>query len=93
MNLVLARSWERPGDLRRAAEASNRVTALGVANASLNAYSTREQSRILLAAGDTAGAWQAAKQYLRMRGKADASQKAIDDEVRVRVAAIEKTQR
>lgn len=53
----------------------------------------REQGQILLAANDTAGAMRAWRIYLRMRGSAEPTQRAADDEVRRAVARIESVPR
>ena len=93
MNLIVARSWERTGDARRAAAAAERndvIEPSGILNATAGA---RDLGRLKLAAGDTTGAVRTWRDYLMYRGRAEPSQRALDDEIRKKLAAIDRARR
>jgi hypothetical protein len=92
LNLIAARSWERTGDARRAAQAAERaatwdVTAL-VQNSAL-----RDVGRTRLAAGDTSGAVRAWSDYLFFRNRAEPAQRKADDEIRSKLAELERAKK
>ena len=92
MNLIVARAWERLGDARRAAAAAERTDNIEPAG-NLDAAGWRELGRLKLAAGDTAGAARTWRLYLFRRGKAEPSQRTLDDEIRAKLADIERKKR
>jgi hypothetical protein len=53
----------------------------------------RDVGRLRLAAGDTAGALAAWRDYLFFRGRAEPMQRKIDDEIRAKIAEIERKKR
>jgi len=89
LNLIAARSWERAGDIRRAARAAERAATWEPTP--LVQYSAmRDVGRTRLAAGDTAGAIKVWRDYLMQRGRAEPAQRATDDELRARIAELER---
>ena len=50
----------------------------------------RDVGRTRLAAGDTAGAIKVWRDYLMQRGRAEPAQRATDDELRARIAELER---
>lgn len=89
MNVIVARSWERLGDAPRAAAAIRRTSHIDAKFAVVDA-ALRDQGRMLLAVGDTAGALRAWRIYLRIRGTAEPAQRTADDEIRRTLATIER---
>jgi TolB-like protein len=93
MNLVVARSWERLGDARRAALAAERgVTYESTGGLQMTA-ALRDAGRLKLAAGDTAGAIRSWRNFLASRGRAEPSQRTRDDEIRRKLLDIERGRR
>jgi serine/threonine-protein kinase len=93
MNLIVARSWERLGDARHAAAAAERTSSWEGGGSLPATAGFRETGRLKLAAGDTTGAiwfWSA---YLENRGRAEPSQRKLDDEIRAKLAEIERKKR
>jgi TolB-like protein len=92
MNIVVARSWERLGEPQRAAAAATRLSPFDL-TFSMDGPAMRERGRMLLAAGDTAGAIRAWRMYLRPRAAADPAQRTDDDAIRKQLALIERVKR
>jgi hypothetical protein len=77
MNLVVARTWERASDARRAAAAAER-------NATLESAGTLNS---------TAGAVKEWRDYLMGRGRAEGAQRKLDDDIRKKLAEVERKKR
>ncbi|MGH7678371.1 MAG: hypothetical protein ACRENU_07900, partial [Gemmatimonadaceae bacterium] len=92
LNLIAARSWERLGDARRGAAAAERAATWDVTMLVQNG-AVRDVGRLRLAAGDTVGAIQAWKDFLMWRGRAEPAQRKADDEIRKKLAEIERLKR
>ena len=93
MNLIAARSWERLGDARRAAAAAERTFSAEGGGTLQYTAGPRDIGRLKLAAGDSAGASWFWRSYLRNRGRAEPSQKRLDDEIRAKLVEIERKKR
>jgi len=93
MNLVLARSWERLGDARHAAAAASRTEVYETTGSLTLSAGARERGRLKLAAGDTAGALDVYRRYLANRNRAEPSQRKIDDDIRRKIAELERLKR
>jgi hypothetical protein len=87
-NLIASRLWERLGDVPRALRASRRHTRWLYGSA-YPAEFLRQEARMALAAGDTAGAIRAARLYVRLRSAAEPSQRADLDAWRRDLARLE----
>jgi serine/threonine-protein kinase len=94
MNLIVARTWERIGDARRASAAAARTANFENGGGTLDrTVGARDRGRLRLAAGDTAGAVREWRDYLLRRGRAESSQKKLDDVIRAKLAEIERKKR
>ena len=91
-NLAIARGWQASGNPARARPAAARLSNTNAQFAAVPG-SLREKGRLLLAAGDTVGAMDAWRLYLRPRGDADPDQRKVDDEIRKTLAEIERKKR
>ena len=92
MNLIAARSWERLGDARRGAAAAERAATWDV-TALVQNTAVRDVGRLRLAAGDTAGAIRAWRDFLMWRGRAEPPQRKADDEIRKKLTELERGRR
>jgi serine/threonine-protein kinase len=92
MNVIAARSLERLGDNRRAAQAATRVSP-GEITFVMNGPAIRDQGRLWLAAGDTAAAVGAWRMYLGWRSNAEPPQRKADDEIRRKLESIQRARR
>jgi hypothetical protein len=92
LNLVAARSWERLGDMRRAAMAAERAATWEPSQLVQNA-ALRDVGRTRLAAGDTVGAIRAWKDFLYFRNRAEPAQRRADDEIRAKLAELERARK
>jgi serine/threonine-protein kinase len=92
LNMVAAFSWERLREYRRAAMAAERAATWDV-SALVQATARRDLGRFRLAAGDTSGAARTWRLYLDRRSMAEPSQRRLDDEIRAKLAEIEKKKR
>jgi hypothetical protein len=87
-NLVTARLREATGDVAGAARAIGRVeVALPVSPTYRSSY-LREQARIGLELGDTAGAVRALRRYVALRADAEPALRAGADSARARLAGL-----
>ena len=89
-NPVVARLWERLGDVRHAYAASQRFRY----NANLMAYfatSIRERARLAAAAGDTADAVRQYRRYVAMRAKPEPVLLPALESARAELARLEKS--
>ncbi|HEV8151240.1 MAG TPA: hypothetical protein VGP61_13740, partial [Gemmatimonadales bacterium] len=86
-NVLAARAWEQLGDRPRAAQAATRAATREVLWV-MPLPALREQGRMLLALGDTAGAVRAWRQYLLARA-AEPPQRKADDKIRAKLAELE----
>jgi serine/threonine-protein kinase len=93
MNLIVARSWERAGDARRAAAAAERSRVWESSGTLAWTAGLRDIGRLKLAAGDTAGAVRAWRDCLMGRGRAEPPQRKLDDEIRKKLSEIERARR
>ena len=93
MNIVVARSWERLGDARRAARAIARIPTMDPNTFPLLGPAMRDQGRMALAVGDTAWATSTWRQYLRWRTNADPAQQEADGAIRARLLQLESAKR
>jgi hypothetical protein len=92
LNLIAARSWERLGDARRGAVAAERAATWDV-TALVQNTAVRDVGRLRLAAGDTAGAIRAWRDFLMWRGRAEPPQRKADDEIRKKLNELERGRR
>ena len=92
LNLIASRSWQRAGDGRRAALAAERAATWDV-TALVQFSAQREVGRTKLAAGDTAGAVRAWSDYLFWRNRAEPAQRKADDEIRSKLAELERVRK
>jgi serine/threonine-protein kinase len=92
LNLIAARSWERAGDMRRAALAAERAATWDVAQL-VQHSALRDVGRTRLAAGDTAGAIRAWSDFLMWRNRAEPAQRKADDELRSKLAELERARK
>ena len=92
LNLIAARSWERLGDMRRASLAAER-SATWEPTPVIQNSALRDLGRTKLAAGDTAGAITAWKNFLLWRNRAEPAQRRADDEIRARLAELERARK
>jgi hypothetical protein len=90
MNLVLARLWERQGDLTAALAAVRRRDRHWLPSG-LFFLSTflREEGRLASLTGDTTGAIRAYRHYLALRAEPDPALRPERDRVRAALAALE----
>ena len=93
MNLVVARSWERAGDARRAAAAAERTIVFEPGGDLSHTAGARETGRMMLAIGDTVGAVAVWSRYLVLRGHAEPGQRKVDDDIRRTMAEIVRKKR
>ena len=87
-NLVASIIWERLGDAPRALAAARRRTRWLMSSQYL-APSLRREARLAAATGDTAGAVDAYRHYVRLRGAAEPALRADLDAARAALAALE----
>ena len=87
-NLIVARLWERSGDLDRALAAVRRRVRL-VGGPELHARYLREEGRLAAATGDREGAVRAYRRYLTLRENAEPSLQPQVAKVRDEVGRIE----
>jgi serine/threonine-protein kinase len=92
LNLVAARSWERLGEMRRAAMAAERA-ATWEPTPLVQFSALRDVGRTKLAAGDTTGAIAAWKDFLFYRNRAEPAQRQADDEIRAKLAELERARK
>ena len=92
LNVIVARAWERRGDVRRAAAAASRNEFASLSFTS-GALGMRERGRLLLAAGDTAEALLSLHTYFRFRAHAEPAEQRADEELRAKLAEIERKKR
>jgi hypothetical protein len=92
LNLIASRNWERLGDSRRAAQAAERATTWEPTPL-VQFSALRDLGRTRLAAGDTAGAVRAWKDYLFWRNRAEPAQRKVDDEIRSKLADLERARK
>jgi tetratricopeptide (TPR) repeat protein len=92
LNLIASRNWERLGDSRRAAQAAERA-ATWEPTPLVQFTALRDLGRTKLAAGDTAAAVRAWKDYLFWRNRAEPAQRKADDEVRSNLAELERARK
>jgi hypothetical protein len=92
LNLIAARSWERSGDMRRASMAAERAATWDV-TALVQHAALRDVGRTKLAAGDTAGAERAWKEFLFWRNRAEPAQRKSDDQIRAKLAELERARK
>ncbi|MDA1081162.1 MAG: protein kinase [Gemmatimonadetes bacterium] len=92
LNAISALSWERLRDPRRGAAAAERAATWDV-TAYVQGTVQRDLGRLKLAAGDTAGAIRVWKDYLFIRGRAEPGPRKIDDEIRAKLAELERVKR
>jgi hypothetical protein len=92
LNLIASRSWERNGDMRRAALAAERA-ATWEPTPLLQLSAQRDLGRTRLADGDTAGAIGAWKDYLFTRNRAEPAQRKADDEIRAKLLELERARK
>jgi len=89
-NLLLARLWERQGQPRRALEAiRRRASGFGIGTLYLSTF-LREEGRLSLLTGDTAGAVRAYHHYLGLRYAPEPALRPQVDSVRRLVARLER---
>lgn len=93
MNLIVAKSWERLGDAKRAAAAAERTVVWEPSGTLSWTAGRREVGRLALSAGDSSGAVRVWRDYLMYRGRAEPSQKKVDDEIRAKLTDIERKKR
>lgn len=87
-NLLLARLWEREGDLPRALSATRRRTG-SYGNSPLYMSSfLREDGRLAALTGDTAGAVRAYRHYLVLRANPEPAVRPAVEGVRRELAAL-----
>lgn len=92
LNLIAARQWERLREPRLGAAAAERAVTWDVTPL-VQGAAQRDLGRLKLAAGDTAGALRAWHDYLFARGGADPDQRKMDDEIRTKLAELERIKR
>jgi serine/threonine-protein kinase len=92
LNLIASRSWERAGDTRKAVMAAERATTWEP-TALLQFSAQRDLGRTKLALGDTTGAARAWKEYLFWRNRAEPAQRKADDEIRTKLAELERARK
>jgi tetratricopeptide (TPR) repeat protein/TolB-like protein len=88
-NLIVARLWERSGDLPRALAAVRRRVRL-IGGPELYATYLREEGRLAAATGDREGAARAYRRYLTLRENAEPSLQPQVVKVRTELARIER---
>jgi tRNA A-37 threonylcarbamoyl transferase component Bud32/tetratricopeptide (TPR) repeat protein len=92
MNLIVARSFERLGESKRAALAATRIS-VGEVIFVTTSPALRDQGRLWLAAGDTTAAINAWRIYLAWRTTAEPPQRKADDEIRRKLDEIQRARR
>ncbi|MFI5309792.1 MAG: protein kinase [Gemmatimonadales bacterium] len=91
LNLIVARSFERLGDARRAATAAARTTGYEI-DYVMSTAGLRDFGRLSLAAGDTTTALRAWRDYL-MRRSPEPAQRRVDDDIRKKVDELQRVKR
>ena len=89
LNVLIARAWERLGELPRAARAATRAATREVLWV-MPAPAFRELGRLQLAAGDSAEAARAWRFFLNGRRAAEPPERKADDLIRARLAELER---
>ena len=92
LNAIAALSWERLRDPGRGAAAAERAATWDV-TPYVQGTVQRDLGRLKLAAGDTTGAIRVWKDYLFFRGRAEAGPRKIDDDIRAKIAELERVKR
>jgi hypothetical protein len=87
-NLVTARLREQMGDLRGAARSIGRVQVAMPVSPTYRSTYLREQARIGLEVGDTAGAVRALRRYVALRANGEPVRRAELDSARARLGVL-----
>jgi len=92
MNLMVARAFERTGDVQHASRAANRVSP-GEVLYIMGTPAARDQARLHLAAGDTSIAIRIWQFYLRNRRAAEPPQRRDDEKIQQKLDELLRAKR